>query len=371
MRLRDWLKPLRFLKSLANGSSLREGSAETYVIGQEMAQAIAAQQRHDTKHGHLTSPLAGLRYADTEGRLWRWTESSVDSLIATAVARFATLDEAGRTAMRDSLSMDDLYTLLAYVRRCALSALRSGDPDKIETAFNAIAMIDLERIDWRDLLVATRMVRYAGQRQNLPVSSLINQAIGLADRQTAKALRRDGSRPVDLANSCGFLEVDTPEGIVLVQNGFERYAPKANLAGIAFEIARAIEANGYEPETIEIALDFPLVWLNCSEDPAMAGIVRAFTGCASVHGVPHGDPSPNSSGQFLLALVAEAASEEDARAVAVAAERAAGEGAPQIAVARGRLCAVIVQSSWLADTAPVEDLQSLERMRSFLKASLG
>jgi len=345
-------------------------SGETVVIGAQVADAMAAQRRHSARSGGRSSSLANLRYSTKESCLWRWTDSPVDDDILAEVAHFAQLDQAERRTVRDSLTMDDFYTLLTFARRCALASLRCGDAGRIETALIALAMIELERIDWRDLSIASALVRYGGQSLGLPVASLVNRAVQMAEPQTARALAGDRTARVDLAQSCGYRVVRTPEGVVLFETGYEHFAPKADLARIAFEIASELEADGYEISSVEVARDIPLTWLSADEGTPISRMVQCFSGCVSIRGVPRADPAPESSGQSILVFVAEAASEENARAVAAAADTSSGPLQTQMGLASGRLCAVIIQWSWMADTPPLEDLRSLERLRPVVERLL-
>jgi hypothetical protein len=370
MAFKDWLRALGSFKSWLSGIGFGARPAETFAIGTQMAQANAAQQRHAEVQGSFPSPMANLRYSNLEGRAWRWAKSPTDGAIEAIVADFAGLDPAQRSALRDSLTMDDFYTLLTFARSCALSTLRSGEPAKIEPAFMAIAMIERERIDWRDLLVANRLLRYAGQRQGVSVKNFVGRAIKLAEPQTAEALRQDSSGQIDLAESCGYREVSTSEGVALFRTGYEPYSPKADLTGIAFDIAVALEGNGYKVEDIMTATDLPLTWLGSRDGSAIAEVVRRFSGCILINGVPGADPEPVSSGQSLLVFLAEAASEADAKAVAAAAENSTDSLRTQIGVASGRLCAVIIQHSWMANTPPVENKHALERLRGLVERLL-
>ncbi len=333
------------------------------MIGMQLAEATAAQQRHEVARGCQHSPLADLRYSRLESRLWRWANSPVDLCIETIVANFARLGEAERNSVRDSLTMDDFYTLLTFAKRCALATLRSCDAGKIEPAFTAMAMIELKRIDWRDLLVTRGLACYSGQRLGASVANLVTQTMEMAEPQTAKALLGDRRTRIDLAKSCGLREVSTPEGVALFNTGYERFSPKADLIGIAFSGAVALEDSGYEIGSVEVASGVPLTWLNSSDGSAIARMVRDFSGCVQIHGIPHADPAPLSSGQSLLVFVVEAASEKDAREVAAAVQNSSSSLRTQIGLNSGQLCAVIIQWSWMADTLPLEDVRSLERLR--------
>lgn len=272
--------------------------------------------------------------------------------------------------MRDSLTLEDFYTLFTFVQRCVLLALRTGEAERIPVAFTAMAMVARTCVDWRDLLVAIWLARHAGQRLNAPVADIAARAARLAEPETAKALLADRNKPVKLAEACGYREVVTAEGLALFRTSYERFSPSADIAAIAFAAALALEAQGYAISDIELATDLPLVWLNADEGSPLAQVVSRFSGCASIHGFPTADPQPESSGQSLLVFIAEAGSDSDARDVALAAQQATDAGRTVLGLASGRLCAVIIQRSFMAGTPPLEDPDALERLRPVIKLLL-
>lgn len=346
------------------------GSSGTVEIGTQLAQASAAQRRHEELHGTPNSPLAHLSYSSIENSLWRWVDSPIDRQVEVVVSDFRAMGEAERNAVRDSLSMDDFYTLFTFARRRALAVLRGSEEGQIEPAFVSLAMIDLERVDWRDLLMANSLLCYAGERIGAPVSDLVKRTIQLAERETAEALKTQRTTRIDLARSCGYREVRTSEGVALFDTGYETFSPQADLGRIAFDIATALENNGYEIENISLASDLPLTWLAGSEGSAIARMARSLSGCVSIHGVPRADPDPKSSGQMLLVFLGEAASERDALEIAAAAETASSSQRTEWGLASRRICAVIIQSSWMAHTPPMEDARSLERLRGVIEGLL-
>lgn len=346
------------------------GSSNVVELGTQMAQASAAQRRHEKTHAPPNSPLAALRYSSIENRLWRWVDSPIDSRIETIVTDFAALGEVERNSVRDSLSMDDFYTLLTFARRRALAVLRGSEATQIEPAFVSIAMIDLDRIDWRDLLMAGSLVCYAGERIGAPVADLVSRRIQLAEPKTAQALKRQRTTRIDLAQSCGFREVRTSEGVALFDTQYEHFSPRADLERIAFESALALENSGYEIEDISLASDLPLTWLNARDGSAIAKMARSLSGCVSIHGAARADPAPRSSGQSLLVFLGEAASETDAREIAAAAENTSSSQRAELGLASRQVFAVVIQHSWMADTPPMENAHSLERLRGVFERLL-
>jgi hypothetical protein len=347
-----------------------KGSPGTVVLGTQLAQASAAQRRHEAMHGAPNSSLADLRYSSAEGRLWRWVDSPNDSPIGSMVTDFSALGEAERNSVRDSLSMDDFYTLLTFARRRALAALRGSDAEQIEPAFIAMAMIDIERIDWRDLLMTNSLVCYSAERTRAPVADLVRRTLQIAEHKTAEALASQPTRRINLARSCGYREVRTSEGVALFETDYKRFSPKADLERLAFETALALEQNGYEIDSISLASDLPLVWLESSDGAAIAKLARRLSGCVVINGLPLADPAPTSSGQSLLVFLAEAASDKDSREIAAAAQNASNSQKTELGVASERLCAVVIQRSWMADTPPMEDASSLERLRAVFERVL-
>jgi len=359
-----------FHRRAAAKSENGTGLSRVVELGTQMAQAIAAQRRHEETHGAPSSPLSDLRYSSTENRLWRWLDAPIDSRVEAVVKDFAALGEAERNSVRNSLSMDDFYTLLAFGRRRALAVLRGGEVRQIEPAFVSLAMVDFERVDWRDLIMANSLLCYAGERVGAPVADLVSRTTQLAEPKTAEALKRQRTTRIHLAESCGFREVRTSEGVALFDTGYEHFSPEADLERIAFDSAMALENDGYEIENISLASDLPLTWLNGRDGSAIARTARSLSGCVSIHGVPRADPAPMSSGQMLLVFLGEAASEKDAREIAAAAENASSPQRTELGLASRRIFAVIIQSSWMADTPPMEDTHSLERLRGVFERVL-
>jgi hypothetical protein len=181
---------------------------------------------------------------------------------------------------------------------------------------------------------------------------------------------RQRTKGIDLAESCGYREVRTSKGVALFDTGYAHFSPEADLESIAFESAVALEDNGYEIGDITLASDLPLTWLGGREGSAIARMAGSLSGCVAIHGVPRADPAPRSSGQMLLVFLGEAASERDAREIAAAAEDASSSQRTELGLASRRICAVIIQSSWMADTPPMEDAHSLERLRGVFERLL-
>jgi hypothetical protein len=108
------------------GRSDRTPDREVLVLGHQLAEAAAREEQHRAAIGDVRSPLGEARYDASSGALdlHRFVESPVDAVVGQFVAAWESLAPAEAQALRAALSMDDLYTLLAFIRRSALASLQ-------------------------------------------------------------------------------------------------------------------------------------------------------------------------------------------------------------------------------------------------------
>src|SRR5207249_2294111 len=88
------------------------------VIGQQLADAIAAEERRKVKGNLGKSPMPKGAYdREDELGLLRPRLAPFDTALAKLTQKFAKGDEHARAATRSSISMEELYTLLAFSKR--------------------------------------------------------------------------------------------------------------------------------------------------------------------------------------------------------------------------------------------------------------
>lgn len=333
------------------------------VSAPQMARPDGADD-HDAARGTAgPSPMAELRYPREAVRLWRWTDSPLDETIAALTTEFAALSAVDRERMRARLMEGDFGTLMVFAERSALAALRTDDQAVIEPALAALAMITRDRIDYRDLTMTAGLVCSTARMIKAPVARLVGCVAGIAEPGCARILQTCSEAKPDLAKVSGLRKVSTSGGVVLFRTGFHRQSPQSDLAGLAFDCAQALEGVGYDIDSITLDSVLPPVWLGAPAGSPMARLAKSLTSCVSLDGTIRSDPDPLSSGQHLLAFIAEMRSDGYAAAIARAAQERAQPGCNQLGIASGRLCAVIAQRSWLADTPPLEASARLERLR--------
>lgn len=165
--------------------------------------------------------------------------------------------------------MDDLYTLLSYGKRAAVFALRERSAQPLIDGLRAIAMIEAERTDPRDILWTLALLHHAAERIGQEPERLFRDAASLAEPQVAQMLvdfPRQSASERDLKHSWGYEELSTPNGPGLIGWGFEEYDPTYDLKLVAVEIAHLLGLDRYQTDEVQIASDLPAVWLsqNCS-----------------------------------------------------------------------------------------------------------
>ena len=324
-------------------------------LGGELAAAEAAERRHVSPG---PSPIAHLRYPRETAALWRWTDRPEDDQIGAFVAGYSTADDVARARTRASLTMDDLYTILSYARRRALNAVRTGDRDMVAAAFDALATVEIERVDWRDVSVAAMLATYAAGHTGTGAAEAVAGAVRRAEPQVAEALAeivQDGE--VDLAEECGCRLVDTPGGLVLFDDDLEAYAPRRDLVRPALAVAAAIEADGTYHADITIGTELPPVWVGGESDDRVAAALAGLTGCLSIQG----EHASGAADDFLLTFVAEAASADDAALLVAAADRLPRERSVAAGVADGDLCVIVIAASAGAGGQTAETPETLAR----------
>ena len=182
-------------------------NGDALILGAQLAAAQAAETRHQAARPEPKdpSPLAGISYDLPPGRT-RPTPLPAgpsDELIDEFADRFTSGSDDQRARLRSALTMDDLYTVLRYARRAAVRALRAGDEDDqsggqrghgghggqqiAARAVNALAAIDTDRVDARDLIWQACLLAYAVRRTGGDVVAVFEAAAARADSQTALA----------------------------------------------------------------------------------------------------------------------------------------------------------------------------------------
>lgn len=346
--------------------------AEPVILGTQMAAARAAEARHQAE-SREPSPLADVSYGGPGGELSLLHFSVVpsDEIIDEFVAGFASRGHDAREAIRARLGMDDLYTLLTYARRTAVRALRSSDHDVAGRGVTALAIIDLDRVDWRDLAWQAGILSWTIGRIGGDIAAAFEAAASLASGETAELLSGRAQSPAAELSDWGFREVRTGDGIGLVEDDNVAYEPASDLIGLAEAVAAGMAGDSWQLSDPMTGSDLPAVWLGGGTQDDTGPALRAITGCVRLRGTPSDQNLPGAHAQSLLVFLADTG--EDAPAASAVA-RAAGPGPGSafagIGVAAGTRCAVMIARSFVQGIPSRETQESLERFRDVLTTAL-
>jgi hypothetical protein len=334
--------------------------SDDVFLGMELAVARVAEELHRVSASG-PSPLRDVAYPGAAAVLWRWVDATQDADVWAFVRAYT--GTADRARVRSSLTMDDFYTLMTFARRCVLAALRNEDPGAVEAAFDALSAVDVERVDWRDVMVAASLASYAARRVGLGVDEVLAGAVRRADPQVADILEQAVTQDIDLAGEWGYREVPTAAGPVLIESDGELECD--DLVSVLLATAEAVEDDGmYEVTNAGVTDELPATWLG--DTPEIAGARARLRGCVEVHA----EPPEVRFRDFLLVFLAEAEQERDAEAIAEAAVQEVGPGTARLGIAVGKRCAVVIASSGVAGEPCVESAASLARFDSRIRGLL-
>lgn len=220
---------------------------KTVVLGQELADAEQKEQERLASENYSDSPFPEFNYSKWKGEksLINPQENELDSFIVQLTKQYIKANELERKDIRNSISQDDIYTIFTFCQRAAIFGIReNGNKSFIENSLNSLAMVDPERCDYRDALVAMAFASHGIQKSSLNRSDLYNKAVKLANPKMAELLIGFEARNIDdqsIENMAGYTEIQTESGIGFVQYGYEEFHPKVNLSKIGFKFSEFIE----------------------------------------------------------------------------------------------------------------------------------
>jgi hypothetical protein len=337
------------------------------VLGGELAAARVAEAHHQAPG---PSPLGDARYPHEANALWRWTDSAMDATIEAFVHSFVEAPRSERTYLSACLTMGDLYEVLTYAQRRALEAIRTGASVPLADAFDALSTIDVERIDERDLYVATMLAAEAASYTDTAATLAASGAIDRANEEVSEILADyiENEEGADLAELCGLRVVETRAGRVLLRDDEEDendpFEPDQDLIRRVLALAVAVEEEGScFVGDVGVTGTLPEFWVG-GDSPA-ARVLDEVAGACWVDLDRKSGDRRTSVTIWLL----EAATAEDASIIAVATQERRLKDRLEIAHQVDRLVAVV--GAMGMGGPPDEDAESLARFRPLLDQILG
>lgn len=347
----------------------------TLVLGQQLADARRAEDARVASGPSSPSPMPKDTYSTDEGLLARLNPKPLplDLELRDLCRRAATLDADAHARMRHAISMDEFYTLLEFSRRMALFSIREKSPEGLKEAVEAVALIEIARVDFRDVSVALGVLAYACTRIGQSPRTFFEDASKRADPQVAEMLRELARRSFagkKLSDLSFLEEISTKYGPSFVSCGFRPYAPTVDLVAIAVEIAELLEADKYGAIGIQIATTLPPVWLRSAGEAAVQSALDGAPAGASVSGFLRSEFRPIEEGHSVIVFLVECANEARASKLEAFARSANHSSHAVAGCAEGRLLCIVVGHSMMHGVSPVETASSLSRFAPGIAAAM-
>lgn len=343
----------------------------TVVLGKELAEATQRENERIKAGNQSPSPLPNYDYSrwPDEQSLINPTRNELDDKIVTLAEGFEMADEGRRQQLRTSISQDDIYTLLEFVRRETLYAVRDDNAASLHNAVIAVAMIEAERCDYRDVLVALSFLFFGIHYLNLNEAVFFDKAKQLAQGKARELIEQFQQRPTGskTTEAFGYTAVQSSYGISFIQTNTVRYNPEKHLINILFEFESILANDKYRRGEITLERSIAPYWLSAESDKRIEGILSNPTGCASLRVNLKTEYHPQAEYQRLHVYLAEYSDLENAQMLMQKANADNPKGIVRLAFAEDKVFCLISQEAIMVDVKEFETSKSLLRFEEQLR----
>jgi hypothetical protein len=259
---------------------------------------------------------------------------------------------------------------MEFAKRSAVFAMRESTSDHVVDGLTAIAMIEKQRVDYRDILDCLSLLHHAASRSHYDVNALFRAAGQLGEPEVRDMVVGFTQQPVeyrDLRTSWGYDEVETESGLGFIGWGFGQYNPTVDLKSLAIDISSALPSEHYYPVIIEVAADTEVRSAGASNQARR--LLAAAPGSARIHARLHPDQHAAPDSQIFIVMLHEMATESDVHAMERILEKKSTRSCKLI-VSSGRLLSIIIAYSEVEGAGAYEDAESLSRFEHALKTIL-
>lgn len=342
---------------------------KTAVLGQELADAEQKEQERLESENYNDSPFPEFNYSKWKGEksLLNPQVNELDSFIVQLTKQYIKANEAERKDIRNSISQDDIYTIFTFCQRAAIFGIReNGNQSFIENSLNSLAMVDPERCDYRDALVAMAFANHGILKSLLNRSDLFNEAAKFANPKMAELLIGFEARNTDdqsVENMAGFTEIQTESGIGFVQYGYEEFHPKVNLSEIGFKISEFIESEKYQGASISVGESLPLIWVDGEDNSELKEILNRSLGTVSLRAYPKEELCRDWISQMFLLYLIEFENQNDAKRVVEIAKISKSNNHSKIILSDDEVFCILITRSTTIGVDDFENEESIQRFK--------
>jgi len=341
---------------------------KTVVLGKELADAEQKEQERLESEDYNDSPFPEFNYSKWKGEksLINPQVNELDSFIVQLTKQYIRANESERKDIRNSISQDDIYTIFTFCQRAAIFGIRDNENKSfIENSLNSLAMVDPERCDYRDALVAMAFANHGIQKLSLNKNDWYKKASKLANPKMAELLIGFETRNIDdqsIENMAGYTEIQTESGIGFVQYGYEEFQPKINLSEIGFKISEFIENEKYQGASISVGESLPLIWVDGEDNSELKEILNRSLGTVSVRAYPKEELCSDWISQMFLLYLIECENQVDANRVVEITKESKSKNHSKIMLSDGEVFCILITRS---TTVGVEDFENAESIQRF------
>ena len=297
----------------------------------------------------------------------------LDDEIRRVCNQYALSDVDERSKIRHSISMDQFYTLVNFSKRSAVFGVRDVDPDFVADGLTAIAMIEQDRVDFRDILWCLGLLYHAANKAGGNADEMFRTAAELAEPDVAEYFvnfTEQTSEYRDLRESWGYDEVQTDEGVGFIRWGSHEYDPTIDLKATIIDIAELVASDSYQPSRIEVATELPDVWLRSQDSAAIQRKLSSVRAGATLSASLHPDRHPEHNSQQFTVFLVETTKESDVQAFHEMATNNKSPNHCKLALAQSQLFCLVVAQSFVDGVDGYETNESLTRFSDGLGAIL-
>ncbi len=291
-------------------------------------------------------------------------KNSVDARLSGLCESFAKNDKTTRARMRSSLTEDDIYSLLLFSQRSSVFAIREQNVGHLINGLRAIAMIDLKKVDPREVLLSLSFLYHSAERIKQNPDKLFRDALTLSEPKMSKLIVEFVERSPqdkDLRSSWGHDEVETKNGIGFIGWEFAEYNPTYDLKMIAIEIADVVAADKYNPLGVTVAAKLPATWLQTKDNTLLDQTLPLARGGASVFARLRPEAHPESGSQVLMIFLEEMPDEAAAQRLLTLSKSKRPADYAMVGLAQGKLFCLIVARSFVVEVKSIETSESISR----------
>lgn len=340
---------------------------EPIILGQQLADARKAEAERLARGDGAPSPLTSNdRYDAWRGDfdLYNPVPLPLDDRLRSLCHKFASLDDVSRAATRQSLSMDDFYTLWAFSRRAAVFGLRRRDVDWLIDGLTASAMIEIARIDWRDAPGPPGLIWAMFDLIGVDAVPSFMAAAALAAPEIAELLSSFPDRPPahKALKAWGYELVHSAGGPGLLRRSTSSYAPTMPIAEVAIQIAGHLRNDQYSAD-VDLATKLPDIWLSKIDDRALATALKSVVAGASIHGRLRPTARADHQSLGIMAFLVETSTSSAAETLHRIArlKQQKKHDFVLVAASHGRLFCVLIARNFMHGGPSFETSDSMQR----------